>query len=72
MTRLKPMSKSSLVSMKMAVFPTVVYQILGLIRGHLSRDMTKQQSECAPSEDTDQPGHWPSLIRVFAVRLMGS
>ena len=26
---------------------------------------------CAPSEDSDQPGHPPSLIRVFAVRIMG-
>ena len=26
-----------------------------------------QQSDCAPSEDSDQPGHPPSLIRVFAV-----
>ena len=26
-----------------------------------------QQKECAPSEDSDQPGHPPSLIRVFAV-----
>ena len=26
----------------------------------------------APSEDSDQPGHPPSLIRVFAVRSMGS
>ena len=25
---------------------------------------------CAPSEDSDQPGHPPSLIRVFAVRMM--
>ena len=25
----------------------------------------------APSEDSDQPGHPPSLIRVFAVRSMG-
>ena len=24
---------------------------------------------CAPSEDSDQPGHSPSLIRVFAVRM---
>ena len=24
---------------------------------------------CAPSEDSDQPGHTPSLIRVFAVRM---
>ena len=26
----------------------------------------------APSEDSDQPGHLPSLIRVFAVSSMGS
>ena len=25
-----------------------------------------QQNECAPSVDSDQPGHPPSLIRVFA------
>ena len=31
-----------------------------------------QQNECAPSKDSDQPGHPPSLIRVFTVRLMGS
>ena len=24
---------------------------------------------CAPSEDSDQPGHQPSLIRVFAFRM---
>ena len=24
---------------------------------------------CAPSEDSDQPGHLPSPIRVFAVRM---
>ena len=28
-----------------------------------------QQNECAPSEDSDQPGHPPSLIRVFAIRM---
>ena len=28
-----------------------------------------QQSDCAPSEGSDQPGHPPSLIRVFAVRM---
>ena len=27
---------------------------------------------CAPSEDSDQPGHPPSLIIVFAVRSVGS
>ena len=24
---------------------------------------------CAPSEDSDQPGHSPSLIRVFAILM---
>ena len=28
-----------------------------------------QQNGCAPSEDSDQPGHPPSLIIVFAVRM---
>ena len=32
------------------------------------RDKTKKMV-CAPSEDSDQPGHPPSLIRVFAVRV---
>ena len=27
------------------------------------------QNDCAPSKDSDQPGHLPSLIRVFAVRM---
>ena len=31
-----------------------------------------QENDCAPSEDLDQPGYPPSLIRVFAVRSMGS
>ena len=31
-----------------------------------------QESECAPSEDSDQPGHQPSLISVFAMHLMCS
>ena len=31
-----------------------------------------QQNECAPSEDSDQPGNPPSLVRIFAVRSMGS
>ena len=28
-----------------------------------------QQNGCAPSEESDQSGHPPSLIRVFAVRM---
>ena len=31
--------------------------------------MTNQQNDYAPSEDSDQFGHPPSLIRVFAVRM---
>ena len=27
---------------------------------------------CAPSEDSDQPGHQPHLIRVFAVHSVES
>ena len=29
-------------------------------------------NKCAPSEDSDQPGHPPSLIRIFAVCSVGS
>ena len=29
----------------------------------------KQQNECVPSEDSDQPGHPPSLIRVFTILM---
>ena len=28
-----------------------------------------RQSDCVPSEDSDQPGHLPSLIRVFVFRM---
>ena len=31
--------------------------------------LQNQQSDCAPSEDSDQPRHPPSLISVFAVRM---
>ena len=31
-------------------------------------DKTNEMA-CAPSEDSDQPGYPPSLIRVFAVRM---
>ena len=40
--------------------------------GYMSRLMKNQQNDCAPSEDSDQPGHQPSLIRVFAMHSMGS
>ena len=34
----------------------------------LHHDKTNKMA-CAPSEDSDQPGHPPGLIRVFAVRM---
>ena len=34
----------------------------------LSHDKTSKMA-CAPSEDSDQPGYLPSMIRVFAVRM---
>ena len=38
-------------------------------RQDLSHDIEQsQQNRCARSEDSDQPGHPPSLVRVFAVR----
>ena len=37
----------------------------------LPHDKTNKMA-CAPSEDSDQPGHLPSLIRVFAVHSVGS
>ena len=46
-------------------------QILHLRKTILIRAASwqNQQNDCAPSEDSDQPGHPPSLIRVFAVRM---
>ena len=35
---------------------------------NMSRNMTKA-TKCAPSEDSDQPGHPPSLVGAFAVRM---
>ena len=49
---------------------------LSKIRMHflnVSHLMTKPKKMAfAPSEDSDQPGHPPSLINVFAVRSVGS
>ena len=35
------------------------------------RDKTNKMT-CAPNEDSDQPGHPPSMTRVFAVHSVGS
>ena len=39
------------------------------IRGKWVATWQNKQNGCASSEDSDQPGHPPSLIRVFAVRM---
>ena len=46
-------------------------QIVMLIRNEPPHDKTNKMAYL-PSEDSDQPGHSPSLIRVFTVRLMAS
>ena len=38
---------------------------------YVVHDKTNKMA-CAPSEDSDHPGHPPSLIRVFAMRSVGS
>ena len=40
-------------------------------RNEPPHDKTNKMT-CAPSEDSEQPGHLPNLIRVFAMRSMGS
>ena len=46
-------------------------ELLGILRqNEPHRDKTNKML-CAPSEDSDQPGHPLSLIRVFTVRSVG-
>ena len=44
-------------------------QILFSISFQPQHDKPKNMT-CAPSENSDQTGHPPSLIRVFAVRIL--
>ena len=41
----------------------------GEILLHKSEYDKSNKITCEPSEDSDQPGHQPSLIRVFTVNL---
>ena len=41
-----------------------------LLSGKWATTVRNQKMTCVPSEDSDQPGHPPSLIRVFAVRMI--
>ena len=55
-------------------FPTLTDYKLGSRLYNLvepRHDKTNKMT-CAPSEDSDHPGHPLSLIRAFAVRFMGS
>ena len=49
-------------------FPTTVLKNLKTSTNEPPHDKTNKMA-CAPSKDSDQPGHPPSLIRVFAVRM---
>ena len=44
--------------------------MFGMFTFEPHRDKTSKMA-CAPSEDSDQPGHSPSVIRVFAMRSVG-
>ena len=45
------------------------HYIIRLIRLHEPAHDKTNTMACAPSEDSDQPGYRPSLIRVFTVRM---
>ena len=48
------------------MFGNVVFLMLPLVKLTIwAASWQNQQNDCAPSEDSDQPGHPPSLIRVF-------
>ena len=47
-----------------------LFNIRFVNRSHIwAASWQNQQMACAPSEDSDQPGHASSLIRVFVVRM---
>ena len=46
----------------------ILFKLLENHRNRWAASWQNQQNECSPSEDADQPGHPPSLIRVFVVR----
>ena len=68
---------SSLTPLQVELFKSLPTKLKSLIR--LVKYWRKQnagvlwaaswQNDCAPSEDSGQPGHPPNLIRVFAVRM---
>ena len=61
--------EGSMVSATAATSGLSLYNILNT--NEPEHNKTKKMA-CAPRENSDQPGHLPSLIRVFAVCSMGS
>ena len=53
--------------LKLVSLEFVQYYVQGCILIIWGTTWQNQQSDCAPNEDLDQPGHPPNLIRVFAV-----
>ena len=65
-----------LCSIKRLTYPSLVihsefsiWSMSDMLMNIRAASWQNQQNDCAPSEDSDQPGHLPSLIRVFAVRM---
>ena len=62
-------NEGSVVNIKCNELSSLVGSLCICVRlNELHHDKTNKAA-CAPSQDSDQPGHPPSLIRVFAVRL---
>ena len=61
-------SKSSLLNVHNAIFMLNSFVVHYTEPSHYKTN----KMACVPSEDSDQPGHPPSLIKVFAVRSKGS
>ena len=58
----------------MATMPFLFYIVCHQLVNHIIEPLHDKTNKmtCVPSKDSDQPGHPPSLIRVLALRFMGS
>ena len=58
----------------MHVFAAYLWVLMAVCPRHdkWAASWQNQHNDCAPSEDSDQPGHPPNLIRASAVRSVGS
>ena len=56
---------------KLTKLPIPEMNYLASFKNETPHDKTNE-IVCAPSEDSDQPGHTPSLFRAIAVRSMVS